>query len=161
MPDFQAVVLGAVVNGLVSLIIGGIIGEALRRWMNKRDLEVQELNRDVKVLREEKFKALADALGAHEKCDITRFDHAANARKKIYEEITYLRTHFVHVEACAKIHQQTMEDKERFIAAVGDLRAVQKSVEILTTRLEGINEQQIAIIRDLGRVEGPSRKGGT
>jgi hypothetical protein len=71
--------------------------------MNKRDEEVRDLNRDLRQLREEKFTALELALADHKKMNEADFNQCAASRKKIYEEIMYLRTHFVHVENCAKM----------------------------------------------------------
>lgn len=139
-----------VVSAIVQGSIGLLFYLAVQRNMQKVDRLQERLNNMEQ-------KKLADIEENARRLE-TRIDDrerdAAGKRKKIYEEMVDIRTHFVHVKACEKMHTRMAEQFERFSGSVIDLAKIQDRMEVLTKQLDHLGEQVVALGRDLSHMEG-------
>lgn len=135
--------IGAMIQGLVGLLI----------WFTiRRNIEkVDRLENKLSTLEERRVNGIEKRFEGH--CE-----HDANARKKIYEDLTFIRTRFVHVESCAKIHAQASAQLDRFQSAVTDLARVQEATEINAKTLERLGERLISVSNDVARVEASQER---
>jgi len=137
--DYMGILVGAVVQ----CGVGSLFYLAVQRNMEKVDRLQQQLEK----IEHDRIEKLESDMAGHEK-------EAGDKRKKIYEEIVNIRTHFVHVKTCEKLHQALVNQFEKFSGAVIDLAKVQEKTAQLAARLEQIAEQTVALGQDLAKMEG-------
>lgn len=137
--DLMPLVMGAVIQGLVGLLFY----LAVQRNLEK----VDRLKEQLQTLERERIDKLEKDMDSGFKGD-------AEKRKKIYEELMDIRTHFVHVKTCEHMHETMRAQFEKFGASVIDLAKVQEKTEATARSIEKISEQVIALGQDLSRMEG-------
>lgn len=140
--DVVSVAVSTAISAAVQGLVGMLIWLGIRRNIEK----VDRLERDVKSLETEKIDRLESDLEKHEAETNRRFEADTQSRRKIHEELTFVRTHFVHVETCKYQH-------EKFEGAVQDLARVQERTEATTRLLEKLNERITGMVQDIARVE--------
>jgi uncharacterized membrane-anchored protein YhcB (DUF1043 family) len=137
--DYVGIFVGAVVQCGVGLLFY----LAVQRNMEKVDRLQEQLDK----MEHDRIEKLEGNMVTHEK-------EASEKRRKIYEEIGDIRTHFVHIKTCEKMHEAMTEQFEKFSGAVIDLARLQERTEQTAKTLEDIQNRLIAQGQDLAKMEG-------
>jgi hypothetical protein len=144
--DLMGMFVGAVVQGLIGLLFY----LAVQRNMEK----VDRLQERVSTMEKEKLAAMATATEKLEEKMEAGFKEESAKRKGLHEDIEFVRTHFVHVKACERMHTVMAAQFEKFSGAVIDLAKVQEKTEQTAKRMEQISEQVISLGQDISKMEG-------
>lgn len=145
MMDFAGMAIGA----MIQCAIGLLFYLAVQRNMEKVDRLQEQLDK----MEHDRIEKLEANVIRHEK-------EASDKRKVIYEEISDIRTHFVHVKICEKMHQQMATQFEKFSSAVIDMARLQERSEQTAKTLTDIQDRLIAQGQDLAKMEGRENERG-
>lgn len=150
MIDLQSTALIAGVNGLIGLLF---------YFGSRRPTEkVDKLETRVKELENNRIARIEKDLAKDRDHNAEMFEKSALARKSIYEEIGWIKTHFVHAKTCQDAHKSLKEAIDRFLSATMDLARHDERLDVLTKSLELFHEQLMAVKQDFDRFYG--QKGG-
>ena len=133
----------AMVAGTTAAVVGCVefgIWYFTRRTQERVDV----LEREMQSLRDERVGELQ-----------TQIDQGKAARKELYVR---LERDYVSRAECEKMHGHDAERDDRFIAAVTKLAVVEERITATAQNLQHIQEQQIALVRDVARLEGGGDK---
>ena len=123
--------------GLLNAMIQLGVWLWIRRWVERRDKLVDELQGEVKDLRDEKLKTLA-----------TQVEASAEKRKAIYERIEKVELAYMTKEDCQKAHKAIGEQQDKFHAAVLKLERVSVETDRLVRWLDDVTKEQISLGKD-------------
>jgi hypothetical protein len=140
--DLLTMAAGIGVSALIQALVGFAVWLLIRRNIEK----VDRLEQAVNDLENDKVQRIADDLEKHAAEDNRRFEGESISRKKIHEDITEIKTHFVHVKTCQKQH-------ETFTVAVTDLAKVQERTENVTKMLDALNGRMVGMVQDIAAVQ--------
>ena len=136
------------VGAVVSALGGWLVWLAMRRPLDRIDAAEGE----IKDLRDQKFVRLQKDLDGHVCWTQDMFVKNAEARKAIYEELTWVKTHFVHVKNCADSHAMLRDHLNQVTAMTSRMEALSQRTTDTMQRGERLLEQVIAIRADLAGV---------
>ena len=123
--------------------------------LKRRD---EQLEREVTALRDQRVASMEKAFDEHTRIDEARFNQAQASRKSIHEELTNVKTHFVHKTECREAQEGMMRQLEgqveKLAATTQTLARVQERVEITADVNRATSERLTAIGQDLARLEG-------
>jgi hypothetical protein len=140
-------VLTLAVSALVSAVIQGGVG-ALIWFAVRRNVELVDRLRDrIETIESDKIAALSREVKSNSQSEI-------DGRRRLHEEITFVRTHFVHSKTCEKMMGNVARGMEKFAAAASDLGGIQKATEINTREIGRVAERIAGLSTDLARMEG-------
>lgn len=150
--DVVTLVLAAVVSALIQGVVGTLIWLAVRRNVEMVDRLQERLN-DFEAKR----------LGAVENSVKILAETEGEGRRRIHEEITWVRTHFVHSNTCAKMMGEVARGMENFASATHDLARIQAATEMNTREIGRVTERIAGVAEDQARMEGrhEGNAGGT
>jgi len=140
-------VLTLAVSALVSAVIQGGVG-ALIWFAVRRNVELVDRLRDrIETIESDKIVALSREVKSNSQSEI-------EGRRRLHEEIVFVRTHFVHSKTCEKMMGGVARGMEKFAAAASDLSGIQKATEINTREIGRVAERIAGLSTDLARMEG-------
>jgi hypothetical protein len=176
--DVGTVMTTAAVTGGVNLVIGGVVGGLMKRWVDRRDSEVDALQTEVRTLRDNRIAGLEGMIDAHatadqaqhaaiqasfkehEKDDDERHRQSTASRKEIHQQLSNIERDYVRADLCREQHAALIESQQEFRAAVIDLARVQEQTASVANFASEINKRQIALSSDLARMQGALSKTG-
>ncbi len=135
------------VSSLVNLVIGGIVGGTVKRWIEKTDEEIRSARTELKTLRETRIQKLEDSLG-EVKVAVDELAAKENGDDR------YVRTHFVPIQRCLDQHKAQEVQLSRLQALAEDMARSQERMAALSATLDHVQQRQIALGEDLARMEG-------
>lgn len=147
--DAMTLAVSAMVTALIQGGVGTLIWLAVRRNVET----VDRLKNRIETIEGEKLMALArrQELAETENKD---------GRRRLHEEITWVRTHFVHAKSCEKMMGDVARGMEGFVSATRDLGRIQAATEQNTSQINGVAERIAGLATDLARMEGRHEEKG-
>jgi len=128
------------------------------RTTKEQSQQINALSEEIKDLREQRIgrieKSIEDLTGLMKE----EVKHAGQSRRGMHQEITEIRTHFVHKKECGDVHGKQAEQLDRVEALAVDLARVEERQHSTAETMKTISEQQVAIGQDLARLEGRTQQ---
>lgn len=124
--------LPPVVTGVIGLGLWFLLKRPLEQWTAR----TEHLETEVAQLRDTRIARIETDVGRHA------------------DEITRVKTHFVHKAECAEKHRQTREQMAGFTESVLKLERVGEKCDQALKRTETLMEQQIGLQSDIARLAG-------
>jgi len=148
------VVLSIMVLGILKGLFDFLMWFLFRRTIDEKHAQLVDLRNEVNDLKQHKVTQIEKALVDHGEQDNKR--HAAHneGRRRLHEQVGRLDRSKMSVEECGKRHKNIMDREAEFQHAVLKLERVAERTDHTAKVLDKVNEQQIALGRDLARLEG-------
>jgi hypothetical protein len=150
MMDITQIAVAAGVQGIVGLLFYFAVNRQVEK-VDRLEKKVDDLstNRITKI--EEDLK---DACEKSEK----GFAHAAQARKGIYQELEWQKTHFVHVKTCTDAHKTLSDAINRFLAVTNDLARHDEKIATLADGVRDMRELWLGMKTDIDKHLGGTQR---
>lgn len=123
---------------LISALVQLLIWAAIQRAIERRDKELDALNREVKDLREKELEEIK----AEQRSD-------AEKRSKIYRRLEGIELGYTSKDDCEKRHAEAAESAQTYMAAVLKLERVATETDRLLKWVGEINQEQISLGKDM------------
>lgn len=141
--DMVTLAVAAMVSAVIQGSVGTLIWLAVRR-------NVETVDRLREKINEFESKRLAAVEQSVKSLAATESD----GRRRIHEEITWVRTHFVHSKTCEKMMGDVARGMENFASATHDLAKIQTATEANTREINRVAERIAALAEDQARMQG-------
>lgn len=138
--------------GGIGAVIGALAGWLVWMVMRRPTERLDRAEAQIMDLRDKQVAGLENRLDDHVRHTAEMFEKNAEARKAIYEELTWVKTHFVHVKTCGDAHAQMREHLNQVTAMASRMEAIAQRTSDAMQRGERLLEQIIAIRADLAGV---------
>ena len=124
----------------VTAVVVGLVEFGIWYFTRRTQERVDDLEQDVQTLRDDRVASLQ-----------AQIDQGKAARKEIYGRLEH---DLVTRAECEKMHAYDRDREDRFVGAVTKLAAIEERISATAHQLQEVQAQQIAMIRDLARMEG-------
>jgi hypothetical protein len=151
--EIGSIILPAILTGIVNLVVAGAVGGSVKRWIDRRDVKLDDLEKEVVGLRDRRIKGVeTQVVQQHDEAN-DRFKAAADSRKELYVRVAAIERDYVQAGVCRQTHHQLIEGQKDFLAAVINLAKVQERTENLARAISEMSERPIQLAQDLARIQ--------
>lgn len=137
----------ALVNLVVIGLVGGFVRGAVQRWVERRDKRHDDLEGEVRQLRDVRVTRIESDMSEHKKEADNRHRSAAESRKALHGEVARLDRDKVSWADCNRMH-------DGYVSQVQELAKVTERVDAASKRTGDLFDRVIGVKEDVDRMLG-------